>query len=250
MLANLVMTPASAAPRRSSPRATDAAPSFALRAAAPRLAAILGYAVAMAYVEAAAVLYLRTIYGGIDPVGPRATPFRPLPDFAGIEVGREAATVVMLAAMGWLGAARAAGRLGAFLAAFGAWDICYYVFLYWFAGWPASPLAADVLFLIPLPWWGPVISPVLVALLMVGLGAGMMARDLGDGLRPPDRWAWTALGMSVVVCLVAFMFGALLRLVGWAGAGPGAAGGDFPWPLYLGGLALGVFGGCRVLVAR
>ncbi len=45
-------------------------PNFALRAAYPRLLTVAGYAIAMAYLESAAVLYLRTIYGGIDPVGP------------------------------------------------------------------------------------------------------------------------------------------------------------------------------------
>ena len=52
---------------------------------------VVAYAVAMAYVESAAVLYLRTIIGGVDPVGPRHTPFDPIPDYGWIEIGREAA---------------------------------------------------------------------------------------------------------------------------------------------------------------
>ncbi|HET6319824.1 MAG TPA: hypothetical protein VFG86_25470, partial [Chloroflexota bacterium] len=127
-------------------------PSFALRAAFPRLLVVAGYAIAMAYVESAAVLYLRTIYGGIDPVGPRQVVFNPLPDFAWIEIGREAATMIMLGAVAWLAGRGVAGKIGAFAVAMGVWDIFYYVFLWLFAGWPASPLAADILFLIPLPW--------------------------------------------------------------------------------------------------
>ena len=92
----------------------------------------------MAYVESAAVLYLRTIYGGIDPVGPRHPVFNPLPDFVWIEVGREAATMVMLAAVAYLTAHSPAGRVAAFAVAMGVWDIFYYVFLRVFAGWPGG----------------------------------------------------------------------------------------------------------------
>ncbi len=46
-------------------------PRFAVRAVLPTCVAVVAYAIAMAYVESAAVLYLRTIYGGVDPVGLR-----------------------------------------------------------------------------------------------------------------------------------------------------------------------------------
>src|SRR5205823_8243008 len=131
----------------------DAArPRFAVRAVTAGWAAVAAYAIGMAYVESAAVLYLRTIYGGVDPVAPRRTPFSPLPDFVWIEVGREAATMVMLAAVGWLAVRTPLARFGAFGLAMGLWDIFYYVFLWLFAGWPATLLATDVLFLLPLPW--------------------------------------------------------------------------------------------------
>src|SRR5207248_10755364 len=121
----------------------------------------------------------------IDPVGPRHAVFDPLPDFVWIEIGREAATMIMVAAVGCLAGRGLAGRIGAFALAMGVWDIFYYVFLWLFAGWPASPFAPDVLFLIPLPWWGPVVSPVVLALVMSAAGALAMARELGDGL---PRW--------------------------------------------------------------
>ena len=158
------------------------------------------YAIAMAYIESAAVLYLRTIYGGVDPVGPRHPPFDPVPDFVWIEIGREAATMVMLAAVGYLAASRLAGRIGAFAVAFGVWDIFYYVFLWVFAGWPASPFAPDVLFLLPLPWWGPVVSPMLVAALSVLAGAAAMARELGDGLPLPRRGDALAVLSGIGLC--------------------------------------------------
>jgi hypothetical protein len=206
-------------------------PQFNSRAAAPRWATVALYAIAMAYVESAAVLYLRTIYGGIDPAGVRHTPFDPLPDFIWIEIGREAATMLMLGAVGFLAASTLAGRIGAFALAMGVWDIFYYVFLWLFAGWPASVFDADILFLIPLPWWGPVISPVLIAVLIVGAGAATMARELGDGLPRPTRADCLAVLAGASLCLVAFMFN---------------GGGAFPWPLYLTGLALATIGLVRV----
>jgi hypothetical protein len=43
------------------------------------------------------------------------------------------------------------------------WDIFYYVFLRLISG-PKTLLDWDILFLLPLPWWGPVLAPVSMAL--------------------------------------------------------------------------------------
>jgi hypothetical protein len=220
---------------------------FALRAAAGRWAAVALYALAMAYVESAAVLYLRTIYGGIDPVGPRHPPFTPLPDFGWIEIGREAATLAMLVAVGYLAAGSLAGRVGAFGIAFGVWDIFYYVFLRLFAGWPASPLAPDILFLIPLPWWGPVVAPMVVAAVMVVVGAMAMARELGDGLPRPSRADCVMVLLGTALCLLAFMFNALLALPRGLEAAFSARAGSFPWPVYGIGLLVGAGGLIRAV---
>jgi hypothetical protein len=223
-------------------------PRYEFRAAAGRWTAVALYAIAMAYVESAAVLYLRTIYGGIDPIGPRHSVFDPLPDFVWIEIGREAATMVMLAAVGYLAATSLAGRIGAFAIAMGVWDIFYYVFLWLFAGWPSSPLAPDVLFLIPLPWWGPVLSPMLVAGVIVVAGAAAMARELGDGLPRPGRRDVLAVLVGASLCLLAFMANALEVLPrGGIEAAYYARGGPFPWPLYALGLLVGSAGVVRTL---
>jgi hypothetical protein len=217
-------------------------PVFAVRSVRARWLVVVVYAVAMAYVESAAVLYLRTIIGGVDPVGVRYTPFNPIPDFGWIEIGREAATMVMLATVGWLAGRGVAGRVGAFAIAMGVWDIFYYVFLWVFVGWPASPLAPDVLFLIPLPWWGPVLSPVLLALLMVAGGTGAMAREAGDGLPPPPPQAWLLVLGGGLLCLAAFMADALVALPRGIEAAFSVRGGPFPWALYSLGLALAAVG--------
>ena len=63
------------------------------------------YAAAMAYVEAAVVLYLRTM---VDRVDPYQSPPVTLPDdLVRAEMVREVATLIMLVAVGWL-----AGRTG------------------------------------------------------------------------------------------------------------------------------------------
>lgn len=221
---------------------------FNLRAATPRIVAVMTYAIGMAYVESAAVLYLRTIYGGVDPVGTRKTVFNPLPDFVWIEIGREAATMVMLAAVALLAARTAGGRIGAFGVAMGTWDVFYYVFLWVFSGWPSSPLAPDVLFLIPLPWWGPVLAPVLIALVIIIAGAAVMARELGDGMPAVRRRDFLAIVLGGGICLIAFMAGALAELPDGIEAAYYARPGAFPWPLFLLGVMLGTYGLARAVI--
>src|SRR5947208_1739198 len=90
----------------------------------------------MAWVEAAAVYYLRSLIGRIEPYQPD-----PLPEAGGFgeaEVVRELATMVMLLAVGWLAGKNARSRLGYAVVSFGIWDIFYYVFLRVIIGWPRS----------------------------------------------------------------------------------------------------------------
>lgn len=220
---------------------------FNLRAAAPRVIAVVLYAMAMAYVESAAVLYLRTIYGGVDPLGPRRSVFDPLPDFIGIEIGREAATMVMLAMVGYLAASTTVGRIGAFAVAMGVWDACYYLWLWVFAGWPPSVLAPDILFLIPLPWWGPVLAPVLLATVIVLAGGAAMARELGDGLPPLRLRELLAIVAGGALCLIAFMANSLDALPDGLEAAFSVRGGPFAWPIFLLGLVFASLGLLRTL---
>src|ERR1044071_8299763 len=126
------------------------------------------FAIAMAWVESAVVYYLRTMINRIEPYQPN-----PLPVSGGLgpaEMVREAATLVMLFTVGVLAGRTWRSRLGYSAVAFGVWDIFYYVFLKVMCGWPHSLLDWDILFLLPLPWWGPVLAPVLIALLMIVWG--------------------------------------------------------------------------------
>ena len=151
-----------------------------------RLSWLTVYAVAMAYLESAVVVYLRAIY---YPDG-FALPLAPIePGMATIEVGREAATLVMLLGVAMVMSSDRWERFLLFSLSFGVWDIFYYVWLWVFLGWPPSLLTWDVLFLIPVPWIGPVLAPILVS---VGLIVGsllLLSRRQAVRLDFP-AWHW------------------------------------------------------------
>jgi hypothetical protein len=129
---------------------------------------VVAFAIAMAWVESAVVYYLRTFVDRIEPYQSQ-----PLPLIGGlgpVELVRELATLIMLFTVGVLAGKTWRARLGYTFIAFGVWDIFYYVFLKIMCGWPHSLLDWDILFLLPLPWWGPVLAPVLIATLMIAWG--------------------------------------------------------------------------------
>jgi hypothetical protein len=205
---------------------------------------LLLFGISFGYVEAAVVVYLRTLY---EPLRARllsAPPSRevfPLVDLAAlqaaapeaarllpIEIAREAATLIMLAGAALL-AVRARNQwLPAFAVAFGIWDLSFYVFLKLWLGWPASLMTWDLLFLIPVPWASPVLAPVLVSVLMILCGLAALTRP--TELR---RLHWAGLLTGAALILVAFMedFRSLM-----AGNPPG----QFGWTLFLGGAAMGL----------
>lgn len=129
---------------------------------------VVVFAIAMAWVESAVVYDLRTMVNRIDPYQPNPLPL--VGHLGGVELVREAATMVMLLTVGMLAGRTWRARLGYSAIAFGVWDIFYYVFLKVICGWPHSLSNWDILFLLPLPWWGPVWSPMTIALLMIVWG--------------------------------------------------------------------------------
>lgn len=133
-----------------------------------KLLVVASYAAGMAWVESAVVFYLRTMIDRIDPY--QAHPLPEIGGFGPAELVREAATLLMLLTVGILAGRNLRSRLGYAVFAFGVWDILYYVFLYVMCGWPQGWMDWDLLFLIPLPWWGPVLAPVMIASLMVAWG--------------------------------------------------------------------------------
>lgn len=199
-----------------------------------RLKWVALFALAMAYVEAAAVVYLRRILGVEDLLRDMA-PFDPL--VARVELGRELATLVMLAAVGWAVGRSWQARLALAAFAFGLWDIFYYFWLKVMLGWPATLLEMDVLFLIPLPWWGPVLSPVLIAILAAAGGAwAVVLDDRGAAIRP-GVLQWSLFTGGALAALAAFMADALRALPATAEELGRLKPTPFLWALYLPGLA-------------
>ena len=156
-----------------------------------RWAIVMGFAIAMAWVEAASVFYLRALIDRVEPY--QADPLPMNGALGNVELWREAATLVMIATLGLL-AGRTWRRRGGYAAlAFGAWDIFYYVFLRLISGWPRTLLDWDILFLLPLPWWGPVLAPVSIALVMILWGT--IATQSGDGTTDA-RWHGRSAGSA------------------------------------------------------
>jgi len=168
---------------------------------------VVVYAIAMAWVESAVVFYLRTMINRIEPYQPN-----PLPEIGGfalVELTRELATLVMLFVVGVLAGRTWRARLGYSAIAFGVWDIFYYLFLKVICDWPHSLLDWDILFLLPMPWWGPVLAPVLISLLLISWGT--VASQVEPTVAPAVP-AWPAwwLGMAgIALALRVFMADAL-----------------------------------------
>jgi len=122
------------------------------------------FSISMAFVESAVVVYLRKIYHPND----FRFPLKPITDnLLSVEIVRELATMFMLLSVAILNGKKRWERFAYFLFCFGIWDIFYYVWLKVLLDWPSSIFEWDILFLIPLPWIGPVIAPVIISFLMI-----------------------------------------------------------------------------------
>jgi hypothetical protein len=198
-----------------------------------RWAIVMLFAIAMAWVEAAAVFYIRAFVDRIEPY--QANPL-PINDAMGyVELWREASTLVMLAAVGMLAGRTWRRRVGYAALAFGAWDIFYYVFLRIMTGWPKTLLDWDILFLLPLPWWGPVLAPVCIALVMIWWGTLATQADDGAAEAP---WAWALGGVGIVLALAVFMIDAWRALPDGRDAVLQVLPTSFNWPVFLVALLL------------
>jgi len=136
---------------------------------------VAAFAIAFAWVEGAIVVYLREIYFGGSFSFPVVMEWREgelvVDRLMRIEFGREIATIVMLVAVGYAAGKSSWQRFCFFMIGFGLWDIFFYIWLRVMVGWPESLMTWDLLFFVPLPWVGPVITPVLIALAMTVAGS-------------------------------------------------------------------------------
>jgi hypothetical protein len=195
-----------------------------------RWAIVMAFAIAMAWVEAASVFYIRSLVDRIEPY--QADPLPMNAALGNVELWREAATLVMIVTLGMLAGRTWRHRAGYAALAFGAWDIFYYVFLRLISGWPRTLLDWDILFLVPLPWWGPVLAPVSIALVMILWGT---LATQSDDAAPDSRWAhwtWALAWVGIVLALAVFMIDAWRALPHGRDAVLRVLPDDFNWPLF------------------
>jgi hypothetical protein len=152
----------------------------------------------MGTLEAIVVVYIRQLY---YPQG-FGFPLTMLSQqMLSIECWREAATVIMHAAVGIIAGKDNLQRFAYFLYAFAIWDIFYYVGLKLFLNWPSSLLTWDVLFLIPVPWIGPVLAPIIASLTMILFGGIIIClQEKGCIVRIKLlEWSLTFLGAAIIL---------------------------------------------------
>jgi hypothetical protein len=166
----------------------------------------------MAWVEAACVYYLRVMVDRVVPYQPDPLPIRGT--LGEVELVREGATLLMLAMIGALAGRTWRARLGYAAIAFGAWDVLYYVFLRCISGWPTSLFDWDILFLLPLPWWGPVLAPACIAVLMIVWGTLVTQRPDRIPATRFTRASWGVCWAGILLALGVFMADAIRALPG------------------------------------
>jgi len=182
------------------------------------------------YIEAAVVIYLREIYypeGFVFPaiIIPERIMF--------VEIGREAATLLIMWATVSLVYKKVQSKIAAFFLLFGVWDIFYYVFLKLILNWPQSLDTWDILFLIPVPWLGPVWAPLLVSIVFIYAGIAILIHNSQDH--------FIHFGKSFILLE---LFSALLIIISFMIPGTSlleqSIPNHFPWYLFLTGLFTGV----------
>jgi hypothetical protein len=161
------------------------------------------FSIAFAFVEASVVVYLQAIY---YPEG-FAFPLKLMSSHhIAVELSRELATVIMLAAVGILAGKSRWQKFSYFLIAFGVWDIFYYVWLKLTLNWPATLFDWDILFLIPVPWIGPVIATVLVSIVMIAGGLLIIRREEREGVFRTTRLMQLFALVGTAMILVSFLY--------------------------------------------
>ncbi len=167
-----------------------------------KLVLVAVFGIAFAFVESAVVTYLRAIY---YPNG-FCFPLTLITDqHTVVELVREFSTIVMLVAVGLLAGTSRWQKFSYFMIAFAVWDIFYYVWLKAILNWPSTIFDWDILFLIPLPWIGPVIAPVMISVIMIVAGILIIWMEERGGKFHPSWPAWLLSFVATGLVLFTFM---------------------------------------------
>ena len=139
------------------------------------------------------VVYLRTF---LHPAG--------FPTPPATEIGREAATMVLIFTGAWLFGQNLQQRLAFILTIFSIWDIFYYIWLKVLINWPSSIMDWDVLFLIPVVWASPVLAPVLVSLTMLLFAMIILYRNCCSRALKASLTDWVGFIVSALIIIMSF----------------------------------------------
>lgn len=172
-----------------------------LKSSVKKFILIAIFSIAMAYLEAAAVVYLSMISS------PESLKIMPISTIQ-IEYGREFSTIVMLLVIGFLSGKTRIERFFYFIFCLGIWDIFYYVWLKLFLNWPTTMIENEILFLIPVPWVGPVIAPILISLTMIIASVlSLCLQDKGYTLKVEKKHLLLAI-LGCIIILISFFWNA------------------------------------------
>lgn len=167
---------------------------------------VVVFSIAFGYIEAAVVVYLRQIFH------PDGFTF-PLTVFGAdvlskrillTEIGREAATIVLIFTGAWLFGHNRQQRVAYFIIIFAVWDIFYYVWLKVLLDWPASIMDWDILFLIPVAWASPVLYPVLISATLIVFAIVMLYFSCCGRSIKVTLLDWLAFSASAIIIVVSF----------------------------------------------
>jgi hypothetical protein len=193
------------------------------------------FSMAFGYIESAVVVYLRALFHPHGFTFPMEV-FDATPEGKRLvltEIGREAATLVLIFTAAWLFGSVPQERIAYFLIIFAVWDIFYYVWLKVLLDWPATLMDWDILFLIPLAWASPVLYPVLVSLAMFVFAVAILHRCAHERPLMVSRLDGLGWSLSLLIIVVAFCLG------GTHMTEPNYAA-YFHWPLFAIGYGLGL----------
>jgi len=196
------------------------------------------FGVVMAYFEAAIVVYLRQLY---YPEGFRF-PLKVMENhILLVEIGREAASIVMLLAVALIAGRSFYERFAFFAIIFAVWDIFYYIWLKVLLGWPEGLFDWDILFLIPMPWIAPVLSPVIVSFCLIIGAAFILKRLWSGGVFAPNYREWSIAVGGAFLILLSY-------IVDQDAARGLALPGSYRWDLLAVGVAAGFYALARCLI--